>query len=364
MRKMLGGLAALLMVGIASTASAAPDPRRASLDRLVPRLLAEHKVPSASVAHVEDGRIVLLAAYGEQSPGVPATTDTLYNVASLTKPISAETVLRLASQGGLSLDEPMHPHWVDPDLAADPRHRLLTPRVALSHRTGFPNWRRMAADKRLAFRTGPGEKPGYSGEGYEYFARFTERKAGEPFEALAQRLVFDPIGMSRTSYTGRPWFEGRLATGVNEEGKPQEHSIRTAFVASDDMVTSPADYARFLISSMKREGLTPAIARERETVQASTRETSCAGARANGCPDEIGFGLGWEVLKFPDRTMMMHSGNDSGEFTIAWFSPDTRDGTVIFTNKHDGYKIVVEVAEALGMEPAFMRFLRSQAAPR
>ncbi|MDT9115878.1 serine hydrolase domain-containing protein, partial [Escherichia coli] len=76
-------------------------------------------VPSVSIADVEGGRVVLTAAYGEQSRGVPASPATLYNLASLTKPITAETVLRLAGEGALSLDEPMAPVWTDPDIAKD-----------------------------------------------------------------------------------------------------------------------------------------------------------------------------------------------------------------------------------------------------
>jgi CubicO group peptidase (beta-lactamase class C family) len=112
--KLLICLAASLLGASAAAAAPGTDPRKAALDRDMPAILARHKVPSLSVAHVAKGRIAFAAAYGEQSPGVPATPDTLYNVASLTKPISAEVVLRLASANRLSLDEPMHLHWASP----------------------------------------------------------------------------------------------------------------------------------------------------------------------------------------------------------------------------------------------------------
>lgn len=112
---------------------------RAALDRQVPLLLSGNA--SASIAVIKDRRIVLTTSYGLQSPGVPATITTLYNIASLTKPLTAEVVLRLASKGEISLDEPMYPFWIDPDLTKDDRNQRLTPRLALSHRTGLPNWR-------------------------------------------------------------------------------------------------------------------------------------------------------------------------------------------------------------------------------
>lgn len=359
-------LKALFPIFLALSASSigsveAADPRKAALSRDMPRLLAESGVPSVSIAVIENGRIDLVAAYGEQSPGVPATPDTLYNVASLTKPVSAETILRLVSSGNLGLDEPMHPYWTDPDVASDPRHKLLTPRIALSHRTGFPNWRFMAPDKKLAFGYTPGTSTGYSGEGYEYVARFAEKKTGKSFEALAEELVLTPSKASSTAYTERDWFENRLAVPTSADGKRLQPVNRDSFVASDDMHTTAADYARFMISVMNREGISPAIAAEREKVQVSTREKNCPGEKAKSCPEELGFGLGWEVLKFPHATILWHTGNDQGEFAAAFISPETRRGAVVLTNSQKGMTVLIDVFERLNVDPVFLAALRSQA---
>lgn len=339
------------------------DSRRAVLDRDMPALLARHRVPSVSIAHVEKGRIVLAAAYGEQSPGTPATTRTLYNIASLTKPISAEVMLRLAAKGRIALDEPMHPVWVDPDVAGDARHRLLTPRLALSHQTGFLNWRWLEKDKRLAFHHAPGAGAGYSGEGYEYVARFAERKTGIPFETLAQDLVFAPAGMKQTAYTTRPWFDGRIAIPTDEEGRPIPPAPRRDFLASDDVHATASDYARFMIAVMKRKGLSPSLAAERERIQASTRDLHCTGAKAATCPIGLGFGLGWEVHLYPGRTILWHTGADQGEFAVAYLDPDARTGTVILTNSRHGHKVVIDILDRLGTDATFMKALRAQAGP-
>lgn len=355
-------LAGALLLGAGSAAGAAePAHMRAALDRDIPAILAEHGVPSVSIAKVERGKVVLVAAYGERSPGVRATPGTLYNVASLTKPVSAEVVLRLAAGGRLSLDEPMYRHWVDPDVAGDPRHRLLTPRLALSHRTGFPNWRFLAADGKLAFAHAPGQGIGYSGEGYEWVSRFAARKTGEHFESLAKRLVFDPAGMKETAYTTRPWFEGRLAVGTDEQGKPMPAAGRTDYLASDDIHTTARDYARFMISAMNRQGLTGEIAAQRESVQASTREKHCPGGKPATCPDELGFGLGWEVHRYGSERILFHTGADRGEFTLAFFNPRTRAGAVVLTNSRKGPGVILAVLDRIGADPALLRFLHSQA---
>ncbi len=174
----------------AKTAEAKKD-GRADVDAHAAEWLKQSDVPSVAVAYVEDRTVAWTAAYGEQSPGVAATGKTLYNVASLTKPVTAETVLRLASAGKLSLDEPMWPFWLDPDIKDDPWAKLLTPRLCLSHQTGFANWRRMTGGV-LKIRWRPGTQTGYSGEGYNYVGRFVEKKMAKPFDVLAQQTVLIP----------------------------------------------------------------------------------------------------------------------------------------------------------------------------
>lgn len=333
---------------------------RSLLDRDVPRVLTDNGVPSVSIAHIEAGRVVFAAAYGSQSPGVPATTKTLYNVASLTKPISAEVILRLASQDRLTLDEPMYRYWTDPDIANDERRKLLTPRLALSHQTGFSNWRRETG-RVLTFKRAPGEAFGYSGEGYEYVARFAEKRMATDFEALAQSLVLDAIGMTDTAYTRRPWFDSRIAVPTDAQGKVLEPAFARRWIASDRLYSTPSDYAKFLLSVMHGDGVTAAVANERSRVQVSEKTEVCSSGKAQGCPDEAGFGLGWEVFKFGEETYLMHTGNDPGVFTIGYVNLFDRTGTVIFTNSANGPKIVLPILDRLRQHHAFVEFLRRQA---
>ena len=163
--------------------------RKHQLDQQVPGWLKESNVSSASIAYIDGGKIALTAYYGDQVPGgPPANEKTLYNVASLTKPITAEVILRMSSEQKLSLDEPMSPFWIDPDIKDNPWTKLLTPRICLSHQTGFTNWRYQTKGV-LTFQWEPGTKTGYSGEGFDYVARFAEKKTGQPWEVLAQQYV-------------------------------------------------------------------------------------------------------------------------------------------------------------------------------
>lgn len=357
-------LALLLTVPAAASPPAAvagersADQIRAALDREVPGLLAEHKVPSVSIALIRQGRIVLAAAYGVQSPGVAATTHTLYNIASLTKPLTAEVVLRLASQGFFSLDEPMAPYWTDPDIAADPRRMKLTPRLALSHQTGFPNWR--DDNTGLRFARDPGSGYSYSGEGYQYVARFVEKRLGRSFDELAQSNLFDPVGMASTAFARKPWFDGRVAIPADADGKPLEpHFTKHRYNAADLVYSTPQDYAAFMVAVWKDKGLTPVIARERARIQASMMG-DCQGAAAATCPPELGFGLGWEVANFPRDRLFLHTGHDDGLYTVAYLDKTTGDGAAIFTNGQNGSDIAPALVAILGACPACVRFLQVQ----
>lgn len=322
----------------------APDQTQA-----IGRVFERHGIVTAGIGVLRGGELVWEGYFGEQAPGVPAGAATRFNVASITKTVAAETILRLVGQGRLSLDETMAPHWVDPDLAADPRHLQLTPRMALGHRTGFPNWRFFLHGGKLAFQHAPGERYGYSGEGFEYLARFAERKLGKPFPQLAAEAVFTPLGMKRTAIEVRLGATGTIARPVDGNGRFPGYYCRPegeswcrkegSWSAADDMVTTVRDYAAFLASVATGEGYGPAIAAERDRVatdKGEQRIVDCAAGAAAGsavpCPDSQGYGLGFEVLRYGGTTVLGHGGSDWAELALAYVATPSRDGLIVFLN--------------------------------
>src|SRR6185503_19062288 len=105
-------LALLALASCETTHSSrvAASSAQAALDAQVPALLGKYRIASVGVALIVEGRVVLERGYGEQSAGVSATPATLFNLASLTKPVTAEVLLRLIAARQLSLDEPMSSH--------------------------------------------------------------------------------------------------------------------------------------------------------------------------------------------------------------------------------------------------------------
>ncbi len=331
----------------------------ATLDAQAPLWLAEHGVPALTVAVIRDGRVAWTRVYGQQAEDVPATDSTLFNVASLTKPLFAELMLRLAADDRFSLDEPMAPYWTDPDVAADPRHTRFTPRLALSHQLGFTNWRRETEGVlRIGFE--PGSQFRYSGEGFEYARRFAQNRTGASVDSLARQYIFRPLGMHDISFTRQPWFAGRVAVPKGPEGRWGDPSIQDTANAADDIHTTVRDYARFVAAVMNREGLPAAFADQRDSIHATGVET-CDPAKVARCPVRIGYGLGWTIFEYADReeNVLWHTGADWGEKAMVFYFPHRREGVVLLTNGANGFMPMIQAGLLLFPDREFAHFLRS-----
>lgn len=331
------------------------------LDDTVPGLLARYRTPAAAIAYIEQGQIAWVRVYGERRRGEPAGPDTLFNVASLTKPIAAEVLLRLASTGRIDLDAPMAPTWIDPDLADDPRVGRLTARMALHHRTGLPNWRSQTAN-RLTFSAEPDSGFLYSGEGYTYAARYAERRTGEDFETLAERLVFGPMGMSDASFTIRPSLRTRAAYPHDAQGRELWPVLRLDFSAACCLYATAGDYAAFVVGVMEDPALSPEIRAARFDTSATPRSEMCGGEGRMSlevCPPRLGWGLGWSVFGFDRETVVTHTGVNDGERAAAFFVPERGVGMVILTNGAGGAKLIRDVTAAAYDNPAYNRIVAS-----
>lgn len=297
-------------------------------DAAIEGWLKENKIPTLGLGIIEEGKLKQVKVFGAIREGEAAPYNTQFNVASLTKPITAMVALRLISLGKWSLDEPIAAYYTDPDVAKDPRSRKLTTRLILSHQTGFPNWRWMRDDKKLQFEFEPGTGYQYSGEGFEYLRKALERKFRKPLQELARELVFGPLKMDDTNYI---WDsnteESRFAIGYDADGKPYETIRNKTANAADDLHTTVADYGRFLVNILEGGNLDKAVYQEMIGRQVQTKEHKY-------------FGLGFEIYDLGNgEHALAHGGSDFGCQTIAFILPKTGQGIVIFTNTDQGYKV-------------------------
>ena len=324
------------------------DPKALRIEAAVQAALKQTRVKAASVAVVRGEAPVWLVAVGTRvgPADAAANADTVFRAASLSKPVFAYLVFTLINEGRLDLDRPLsqylakrlpeYPEYAD--LAGDARYEAITARLALSHRTGFPNWRWQTKDKKLGLQFNPGEKFLYSGEGYLYLQFVVEHITGKDLETLARERVFQPLGMTRTSYVWQDEYAGNCAI----DRAPIEKIFGKRFLSvpnsAGSLLTTAADYGRFLSAVLTGRGL-PSRWREEmlrpQTVVAVEQlfGPAVAAAPATGREGSPFWCLGWGGFQDSAGTTRFHVGFDSPEYdNYATIYPGKTTGLVVLTS--------------------------------
>ncbi len=243
-----------------------------------------------AIAVIDHGKVRYVHAYGiRNAKGDPLTTDTVMYGASVTKTVFAYTVMQLVDQGKLKLDTPLKddldkplpfsgPDPVFPDkyrpykdLIDDPRWEKITPRMCLTHSTGFNNFWFIEPDHKLNIHFEPGTQFSYSGEGFILLQFVIEH--GRKAQGLAldigdlTKANFDRLGMSRTSLHWRSDFAGNFADGWNDQGQPQDHDQRSKPRAAGSMDTTISDLPKFAAALVRGDGLSAASRAEMTKAQ-------------------------------------------------------------------------------------------------
>lgn len=268
MRRILTVSCALALTSCSSLAPSRVSQRSAAIDAEARRLMAREKVQGLALAVIEQGEVVHLAAFGHRNVErrMPLTTDTIMYGASLTKTAFAYMLLQLVDEGRLDLDASVAtllprplPEYRDDDdystLAGDERWRALTPRILLTHTSGFANFRWLEPDRRLRFHHDPGTRYGYSGEGFYILQLILEEGLKLDVGKEMQRRVFDRFGMTNTSMTWRPDFAANLADGYTADGAMEPHDERSRVSAAGSMDTTIADQAKLWAGIVRGDGL-------------------------------------------------------------------------------------------------------------
>lgn len=341
-------------------ASALNRPDKATLVRLdksLPDLMAKGAVPGLSIALIRDRTTYWVHGFGvrDAKSGQPVTEETIFEAASLSKPVFAYGVLKLVDQGKLDLDTPLTRYLSPPYIEGDDRLEKITARYVLSHRTGFPNWR--GDGNALTIRFTPGERFSYSGEGFVYLERVIEKVTGRALNDYMAEAVFVPLRMKSSSYVWRDDYDRRTATGHDGDGQTLEKFRPKEANAAASLHTTAADYALFVDAVMKGTGLKPKTVREMETPQIAVDPecTNCTDRAPKELSRNVFWGLGWGIQETEQGESLWHWGDNGAFKCFVVFYPKRKIGMVLFTNSENGLSIAQAVeAEALGGDqPAF-----------
>jgi len=349
---------------------------------LLTERIAFYAVPGASIAVIRDGEIVCAQAYGVREAGETdvVTPDTLFQAASISKPVTVVGALRLVERGILDLDADVNDlltTWkVPPTGGWRPR---LTLRQLVSHSAGltvhgFPGYPRDAPRPTLVqvldgappantppvrVDTVPGTQFRYSGGGTSIVQQLMMDATGEPFPDLMRALVLDPLGMTASGYL-QPLPESRrheAATGHWTGGGPVAGRWHVyPEMAAAGLWTTPSDLARFAIGvqraaagepggilskGMAREALTPQIARE-------------TGGH---------LGLGFMLSGAEESRRFGHSGGNEGFRCLLAAYQDGGFGAVVMTNSDEGMPLIEELFGAIAREFDWQGYLPARPTP-
>ncbi|HUJ93451.1 MAG TPA: serine hydrolase [Candidatus Bathyarchaeia archaeon] len=327
--------------------------------------MAFYKVPGVSMAFFDHGQIVWARGYGfaDTASKKTVTPDTLFQAASISKPVTALAALRLVQDGKLSLDEDVNVKlktWKVPENAFTEKEKVTVRRI-LSHSAGltvhgFPGY---AADETIptVVQILNGEKPAnteairvdvvpgtmwrYSGGGYVVLQTLMSDVTGESFPKIMHDLVLQPAGMTHSTYE-QPLpksREGEVATPYRGNGEAVKGGPHTyPEMAPAGLWTTPSDLAKMAIEVQKEfAGQSAKILNQAMAKQMLTHQTGA-------------WGLGFGLESAGEHPHFGHGGANEGYRCDLEAYTDSGQGFAVMTNSDSGGSLYPEILRAVAKE--------------
>jgi CubicO group peptidase (beta-lactamase class C family) len=330
----------------------------AKIKKTVAGLLKKEEIPGLSMAIIKDGKLWWSEGFGVKSTesGKPVTVDTIFEAASLSKPVFAYAVLKLVDKGKLDLDTPLIKYvpeisYIEKEFfngkIRDQRFNKITARHVLTHTSGFPNWRRQDT---INIEFEPGEKFSYSGEGFVYLQKVVEKITGRLLNDLMTEYVFRPLGMNHSSYVWQEKYETLAAFPHLGYGFAQPLRKTTKAESASSLYTTAPDFAQFVCALLTGKGL------REETHRLMLRPHVTTHYDKEG---RIAWGMGVALQRLnkedeqPASIFHWGDNDDFKCFFVALLKEKT--GLVYFTNSIFGLNIVKEMVMGSigGRHPVF-----------
>ena len=338
-------LATAIAILFARGAFAAPSPEAlAALGPKLERIRVESDVPGMAVAMASHGKIVYQKGFGwaNREDRIPATEDTMFSLASVSKPITATGVMTLVQAGKLGLDRPVNDYLGEVKLQARVGDGAqATVRRVANHSAGLP-WHYEYHFDNSSYRvptleetilhygnlvTAPGERYQYSNLGYGILGYVISRIAGVEFSSYMRREVFLKLGMERTSVGIGAGLEKFAAVRYDVDGSPLAH-YQPDTPGAGGIYSSAHDVIRFGMFHLKDH-----LADQQPILSdASIDEMHRPTMKAESDPPTA-YGMGWVVLEHPEGYhVVTHSGGMLGVATDLILVPAEDLAVVVLTN--------------------------------
>jgi CubicO group peptidase (beta-lactamase class C family) len=300
---------------------------------------------------IRGGAITHSKAYGiageskgaGETEGDAVALTSIFEGASMSKPLFGYFVMTFVDEGSLDLDRPLSDYFHDFAVGDDPRIKKITARMILSHQSGLPNWRSNEPNGELNFAFEPGEGFRYSGEGYQYLARALEAIAETDavgLDALFQQRVAEPMGLTQTRFMPDAETLARKVAPYADGEWRETNTNYSEFGSAYSLHSNAGDFARALIGMGRGIGLSEESHAEFLKGQ-GVKFAKDDPSRPTGVAD---WALGFSIVEMPGRRVYMHGGNNYGWTSISALDPEALDGFVVFTNSDQENDFTLELS--------------------
>lgn len=306
-------------------------------------------VPGLAVCVVEQDEILHLQTFGvrDVESGAPVTPDTMFYIASATKPFVALACLDLVEEGRLELDAPVQAVWPGFRLADDVASKTITPRDLLCHRPGIQSSAIVFLDAytgeitparydHFLAEVEPTGRVTYTNVHFTLAGRVLEAIEGRPWKEVLRKRIFEPLGMTRTTgYADWMYAQEDVAFPTVRVGTEHVRSdVRKSDAtmhAAGGLGTSVSDASRWLRLQLGRGKFAGERLVPEELMDEMFREQSRVDD-PNPDPARAGFGLGWMRGERSGTTALQHGGGYVGSAALFSFLPELGLGVVVLAN--------------------------------
>ncbi len=315
------------------------------IDKFINTYQEHYQIPGVSLALIKDGKVVYHKTYGVKNTLTKEKVDdkTLFEAASITKPVFGFAVMRLVERGILNLDKPLYEYLPFEDIAHDDRYKLITARHVMSHKTGFPNWAWMNEDGKIDIKFTPGTKYQYSGEGFEYLKRVVVHITGKDINTILKEEVLTPLGLENTYFSKNDYLAEVVSNG-HFDNLPSQTTLPNSPGMAWSMHTEAKTFTNFLLGLSDKKGLKPETYQEMFKVQTEIPKDE-KDTRSKDWQDY--FGLSIHMQKTPFGPSFGHGGNNGDFRCLAVMYQDLDMGFVVFTNSNTGEILHDDLVEYL-----------------
>jgi CubicO group peptidase (beta-lactamase class C family) len=329
-------IAWLLLLGLNTVAQAQSyfisDNKKINIkkfDKKILKVMDDTGIPGLSLAIIENNQIVYTHAYGYKRMTDKSKVDpnTLFEGCSLSKTFLVFVAYKLAEQGLLELDKPMYEYLPNKRLEYDPRYRLITPRMILSHTSGLENWAWYNSRDTLEILKDPGTEYTYSGEGFHYLAKVIAGILKEPYKVYVKRLILDPLQLTTTLNYTQADSVGDYATGHSIVNVINPKWITPEPWPASSVNTNAQEYAKLLIAMFNGTNFKPATIHTMLDTAKLVRKDSIGKYYVSN---------GFFVIINNNDTIVNFSGNNTGFKADMLYSITTKRGYVYLTNSDLG----------------------------